>query len=117
MGGKPKPRKYDEVLAERVRVAIGPRPDVREQQMFGGLCFMVRGHMSVGVEKKALLVRTGREGYGEALAQPHAREMDFTGKPLRTMVFVDPPGVRTDAMLRRWIERGIAFAESQLAKG
>lgn len=58
------------------------------------------------------MVRVGPDGYEEALAQPHARPMDFTGRPLAGMVYVDPPGYRTDAALARWVQRGVDFVSS-----
>jgi TfoX/Sxy family transcriptional regulator of competence genes len=116
MGMKSRRPKFDEALAERVRVALGPRGDVIEKRMFGGLCFMVRGHMTVGIEKTNLMVRTGPDNYEDALAQPHARPMDFTGRPLRGFVYVEPGGVGTDRELAAWVKRGLAFAESQPTK-
>jgi hypothetical protein len=113
MGMKPRTSpKFDEALAERVRAALGPRADVVEKKMFGGLCFRVGGHMTVGIEKTNLMVRTGPDAYEDALGQPHARPMDFTGRPLRGFVYVEPAGLRTDKQLSAWISRGLAFAES-----
>jgi len=54
--------------------------------------------------------------YDEALARPHAREMDFTGRPLTGRVYVDPPGIAGAAALGRWLELALAFVRSQPAK-
>ena len=78
--------------------------------MFGGLCFMVNGAMCCGLTSTDFMVRVGPEKYREALAQPHARPMDFTGRPMRGLVYVDPPGIKTDAALARWVNRGVAYA-------
>ena len=78
--------------------------------MFGGLAFLVRGHMSCGIVGETLMVRVGPEHYTEALRLPHAREMDFTGRALKGFVYVAPNGVRTAAALKRWLELGAAFA-------
>jgi hypothetical protein len=83
---------YDEPLADRIRDALRSRPDVREQRMFGGLAFMIGGHMACGVTGERLMLRVGEEGAARALAEPHVRPMDFTGKPMRGMVFVEPAG-------------------------
>ena len=107
---------YDEGLAQRIREAFDERSDVTEKRMFGGVAFMVRGHMCCGVAREDLMVRVGPDAYGDALAQPHAREMDFTGKPMRGMVYVAPEGVDEDADLEAWIERGVAFSGSLPAK-
>jgi len=68
--------------------------------------------MCCGLTKTALMVRVGKDWYREALALPRARSMDFTGRPLAGMVYVDPPGYRTGAALARWVQRGVDFATS-----
>ena len=103
---------YDEALAERVRSLLSARSDVREQKMFGGLAFMVADKMAVGIVGDDLMVRVGRDAYDEALAQPHTRPMDFTGRPSRGMVYVAPDGVASDTDLARWVETGVAYATS-----
>ena len=103
---------YDERLAERVRGVLAPHRMVVEKKMMGGLCFMLRGHMCCGVMKDQLVVRVGRERHADALAEPHVRPMDFTGRPLRGFVFVAPAGIRTRRNLDRWVSRGVAFVGS-----
>ena len=107
---------YDEELADRVRVSLADRTDVSERKMFGGLSFMLRGNMCCGVEKENLMVRVGPDAYDEALAQPAARLMDFTGRPMKGMVFVGPEGYESDEGLRSWVERGVEYALSLPAK-
>ena len=107
---------YDEQLADRVRGVLARRKDVSEKKMFGGLSFMLGGNMCCGVDKDNLMIRVGPEQYETALAQPHARPMDFTGRPLKGMVYVDPEGYRTDAALAAWVKRGVGFAASLPAK-
>ena len=74
---------------------------------------MVNGHMCCGLTNTALMVRVGREHYERALALPHARPMDFTGRPLTGMVYVDPSGYRTDADLATWVQRGVDFVSTK----
>ena len=100
---------YDEKLAMRVRRVLADRDDVVEKKMFGGLCFMVNGAMCCGLTKSDFMVRVGPEKFDDALAQPHTRPMDFTGRPSKGMVYVAPEGLRTDAALARWVRRGLAF--------
>jgi len=107
---------YDEELVERIRAVLASRTDVTERKMFGGLTFMVGGNMSCGVDKENFMVRVGPDAYDDALAQPHARLMDFTGRPMKGMVFVDEAGYRDDADLARWVQRGVDFAASLPAK-
>ena len=103
---------FDEGLAERLREHYAAVCGVEEKKMFGGLAFMVNGHMSCGVNDEVLMVRLGAERYSEALEQPHARPMDFTGKPLKGFVFVDPPGIESDADLAAWVRRSLAFVHT-----
>ncbi len=100
---------FDEGLAERVRAVIGRRAGVTERKMFGGLAFMLNGHMFVGLLGETLMARVGPAGYEAALAEPHVREMDFTGRPMRGYVYVAPEGIDGDAELARWVERCMAF--------
>ena len=78
--------------------------------MMGGLCFMVGGHMAVGIVGDTLMVRVGPDGYERALARKHAREMDFTGRPTEGFVFVDAAGIKTRRSLGSWVALGTAFA-------
>src|SRR5271165_3683179 len=103
---------YDETLASRIRAALAKRTDVVEKKMFGGLCFMVGGAMCCGLTKTDFMVRVGPDRYDDALAQPHARPMDFTGRPLAGMVYVGPEGLRRAAALAKWVGRGVTFVSS-----
>ena len=99
---------YDEQLAARVRDLLRERTDVSERKMFGGLAFMVGGHMACGVLRDELIVRV--DPTSEAASLPHARPFDFTGRPTRGMVYVAPSGVATEDDLRDWVERSLAAA-------
>jgi len=107
---------FDKGLAERVRDLGGHSAGMSERKMFGGLCFMLHGNMSFGVVGSELMVRVGPDSYAEALSLPHAREMDFTGRSMRGMVFVGADGISEDDDLKDWLGRGIAFAGSLPAK-
>ncbi len=103
---------YDEGLAERIRGVLQDEPNVVEKKMFGGVCFMVGRKMSVGIVKDDLMVRVGPEKNDEALAQPHARPMDFTGRPMKGFVYVSPEGFEADERLAWWVAQGVSFARS-----
>jgi TfoX/Sxy family transcriptional regulator of competence genes len=100
---------YDEKLADRIRRALGPRDDVEERKMFGGLAFLRGGRMFCGIANDDLMVRVGPEAYEQALDKPHVRPMDFTGRPMKGYVFVAPAGRRTDAALRAWVNLSASF--------
>ena len=84
--------------------------------MFGGLTFMLQGNMCCGVAGDRLMVRVGPEKYDEALAEKHAELMDFTGRPMKGMVFVGSDGLTSDDDLKAWVQRGVDFALSLPAK-
>lgn len=94
---------FDEGLAQRVREALVERSGITERRMFGGLAFLVDGKMFVGISGPKLMARVGVERYRDALALPDVREMDFTGRPLKGYVYVEPPGLEDDEALRAWV--------------
>ena len=103
---------YDEAFAERVRGAIGPRPDVVEIKMFGGLCFMLHGNMFAGVVRNDLMLRVGKDAFAETLTRPGAKPMDFTGRPMVGMVFVEPQGCASKESLQAWLDDAVGFVET-----
>lgn len=103
---------YDEGVAKRVRKVLARRRNVAERRMFGGLTFMVGGHMCCGIVGEELMVRVGPDAYEEALGDRHAREMDFTGTPLKGFLFIEPPGFATEEALRAWVDRAVDFVKT-----
>ena len=103
---------YDEGVAERIRDYFGDRPDMVEKKMFGGIAFMHAGNMCCGVVEDILMARVGPDAYAQALERPHAREMDFTGKPLAGFIYVDPAGFSEDNELAAWIQLCESFTGS-----
>lgn len=103
---------FDEQLAERVREALGGRAEVSERRMFGGIAFMIAGNMADGIVGEDLMVRLGREDAERALAEPRVRPMDFTGRPMKGMVFVDSQGTASDQDLASWVDAGADYATS-----
>jgi hypothetical protein len=103
---------YDEELAARVREILeeGVPPD--ERKMFGGIAFMVNGHMCCGVIKEDLILRLGADVATKALRDQNVRPMDFTGRPMKGFVFVSPEGTKTEARLRRHIKSALDFVET-----
>ena len=96
---------YDERLAQRIRNALAGNRAVTERKMFGGIAFLRKGLMFVGILDSSLMARVGKENHADSLNRKHVREMDFTGKPMQGYVFVDAPGIKTKAQLRFWLER------------
>ena len=107
---------YDEALAQRVRSVLSGKRGVTEKKMFGGLAFLHRGNMFVGITENTLMALAGPANYERALATRGAREMDFTGRPMRGYVFVDPAGIKSAADLKRWVALCVDFAATLPAK-
>jgi TfoX/Sxy family transcriptional regulator of competence genes len=103
---------YDEGLAERLRELLPEHAGITEKKMFGGLCLLSRGHMFVGIVGEALMARVGPAAYDKALRRPHTRVMDFTGRPMKGYVFVDPPGYEEDRNLKRWVDDSLKFVKT-----
>jgi TfoX/Sxy family transcriptional regulator of competence genes len=107
---------FSEALAARVRQALGRPSGLTERKMFGGLAFLLNGNMCCGVVSDRLMLRLGENGAAEALTEPHAHVMDFTGKPMKSMVYVDPAGLESEEALRQWVRRAVSYASSLPAK-
>jgi hypothetical protein len=103
---------YDEALAERVREQLAPEQAIGEKAMFGGLAFLVEGNMAVGLSGDELMVRVGPDASDDALARPHTRLFDMTGRPMKGWILVAPEGVAEDDDLAAWVARGVDFARS-----
>lgn len=103
---------FDDGLAERIRDLVADELGLSERKMFGGLCFLLYGNMCFGIVGSELMVRVGPDAYDAALVLPDAREMDFTGRSMRGMVYVGEGGLAEDDLLSAWLERGLAFAGS-----
>lgn len=83
---------FDETLANRIRERMKGRSGIAERKMFGGLAFLLRGHMCCGVVGSDLVVRVGPDAYERLLREPCARPIDFTARPLKGMVYVSLSG-------------------------
>jgi len=107
---------FDERLAERIRGSLGRRKGLAEKKMFGGIAFLLNGNMCVGVHKSELIVRLAAEKTDAALAEPHTRRFDFTGRPMKGWILVEQAGLKTDAKLGKWVQVAAKYAGSLPAK-
>jgi TfoX/Sxy family transcriptional regulator of competence genes len=103
---------FDELLAERIRIALAASAGITERKMFGGLVFMLNGNMCCGASRHGLMVRVGKEGRDEALTLPHTRPMLMKGREMAGFIFVDPEGCESRAALAKWVARGVRFASA-----
>ncbi len=101
---------YDEKLAEQVGGLLKARAVGFEQKrMMGGLCFLVDDKMCLGVEKDRLMVRIDPEIHDEALKRKGCGPMDFTGRPMRGFVFVQPEGWTSQRDLASWLDLALEY--------
>ncbi len=103
---------FDEGLAYRIRGQVGPRPDLTERKMFGGIAFMTSGNLLVGVVGDDLVCRVGPEAMDDALSRPGARVFDMTGRAMTGWVLVDGAALAEDDDLAEWVERASRFVET-----
>ena len=107
---------YDQQLVSRIRIMLAGRQGFAEKKMFGGVSFLLNGKMCFGVIRDDLVVRVGPKIYEKTLAMPHARPMDFTGKPLKGFVYVGSKWLSRNAALEKWLGLGMDYASSLLKK-
>ena len=94
----------------QVRKALESQQGIREQKMFGGICFLHHGNMLCGLDNNLrLMIRVGPNQYERVLQMKHARKMDFTGRPMKGFIFVDPEGWKTTRGLHKWLTLGLSF--------
>lgn len=107
---------YDTDLANRIRELVAPDP-IDEREMFGGLAFLIGGHMAVCVSGQGgLMVRVPREDTDKLLAHAHVSPMVMAGRETRGWLRVAAEGVKTKRQLQSWVRRGTDYARSLPAK-
>ena len=104
---------YDEDLANAIREALAGEPGVTEQRMFGGLAFLIGGHMAVAASGQGgLMLRVDPGDTAALLEEPHAQPFEMRGRQMDGWLRVDAAGVRTQEDLEPWVRRGVAYARS-----
>ncbi|QIE58472.1 TfoX/Sxy family protein [Rasiella rasia] len=101
----------DELIYRLQTASIPWSSHISEKKMFGGHCFLFKGKMCFGETKERLMVRVVADKMEATLAMPNVRPMDFTGKPIKEMVFVSAEGYNTEEKLQHFIELGIEHAQ------
>jgi TfoX/Sxy family transcriptional regulator of competence genes len=107
---------YDEKLADRIRESLLDRKGIIEKKMFGGVAFMQKEKMFVGIVKDELMLRVMEAKEPEALEHPHARPMDFTGRPMKGFLFISPEGFKSKKQLESWLALGLEYVKLSPAK-
>ena len=107
---------HEEAVADRVRKEFLKIEGVTERKMFGGIAFMVHGNMCCGVINDKLMVRVGPEEYKASLTKPNVHEMDFTGRPLKGFIYVEPAGFKSVKDLKYWINKAMEYVMTRPKK-
>jgi TfoX/Sxy family transcriptional regulator of competence genes len=108
---------YNQTLADRIAQKLVEKNVIfAEKKMMGGLAFMVNDKMCIGVVKENMMLRVMDEHYEAMLEKPHCRQMDFTGKPLKNFLFVEPEGLLKNTYFENCIDLGIEFGERGIVK-
>ncbi len=94
---------YNQALAEKIRRVVATQKGMSEKAMFGGIAFLEKGKMVVGVQGDSLMARIGPEAYEDVLQTPHVKPMIFTGKPMRGFIYVSQKGWSNDSTLKKWV--------------
>ena len=106
---------YNQELALRIREQLKLFPEAfTEKKMFGGLSFLYRGKMTVGIIKNELAVRVISDKMPQIMQSPHVRPMDFTKRPMKEFIYVAPAGFATETQLQDFINLGLEHAKSKL---
>ncbi len=112
---------FNEDLALRIRNIVNLFPNkitsnFKEKKMFGGLAFLYKGKMTVGIVNDSLMVRVIDSKMPSLLKDKNIRPMDFTKRPMKEFIYVDEAGYRTELQLQTWIELGLEHAQLKLKK-
>jgi TfoX/Sxy family transcriptional regulator of competence genes len=108
---------YDEVLAERVREVVGAEPGMTEKRMFGGLGFLLYGNLAVSASSQGgLLVRIDPNEAESLISNPHVRRFEMRGREMAGWLHVEAEALASDDELRRWVDKGVTYAQSLPAK-
>jgi hypothetical protein len=104
---------YDEKLAARIRDLLADEPDLVEKKMFGGLAFLIRGHMAVAASGQGgLMVRVDPAAGDKLIETTSARPMEMRGRPMSGWLRLDTDDVRAKRQLARWVMTGVTYAKS-----
>jgi TfoX/Sxy family transcriptional regulator of competence genes len=104
---------YDEELAHRIREVVQREPGLTEKRMFGGLAFLINGHMAAAASSQGGMLLRVEPGETESLIdEPHVRRFEMRGREMDGWLRVDAAAFETDDELRQWVRHGVTYARS-----
>jgi TfoX/Sxy family transcriptional regulator of competence genes len=104
---------YDEDLANRLRELLADEDAITEKKMFGGLAFLLRGHMSVSASGQGgVLARVDPAETDALLQKPHVSRMEMRGRTMDGWLRIAPEGVKTKRQLESWVRRSVGYVRT-----
>jgi hypothetical protein len=101
---------YNEFLADRIRLILHEKKiNFIEKKMMGGLAFMIDSKMCIGIIKADLMARIDPGMESVALLRQGCRQMDFTRRPMKGYIFINPEGTDMDKDLESWVDMALEF--------
>lgn len=101
---------YNKAIEVRIDSFVSGWKDILKKNMFGGVCYLLKGNMFCGIYKDSLILRLGEEGAKRAMILPAVGPFDITGKPMKGWVMVAPAGFQKEEDLKEWLAKARAFA-------
>ena len=104
---------FDDQLADRIRKKLGRRRGLTEKRMFGGLAFLIGGHMAVSASGQGgMLLRVDPARTDELVTEPSVDRFQMGGRRMDGWLHVGLEAIRTEDALRQWVAHGVAYARS-----
>ncbi|MDY6881569.1 MAG: TfoX/Sxy family protein [Thermodesulfobacteriota bacterium] len=103
---------FDEAIENRIKKIVSKLKNCEARKMFGGLCYLLDGHMFCGVYKDYLILRMGEPTSKETLKSSFARPFDITGRPMKGWVMLGKEGFKSEDELKDWLEKAEKFVRT-----
>ena len=107
---------FSEKLDTRITELLKTKRGLVKKKMFGGVCYMLKDKMIAGIVEDKLMIRCIKDEYDSLLKKPHAAVMNFTGRPMKGFLYIEPAGIKTNKQLQKWLDVGIEFAHKSPPK-
>jgi hypothetical protein len=102
---------YDETLAKRIDELIKEKRNFSGKKMFGGIGYLYKGNMCIGVHKDELIIRYDPEKTEEINKTKNVRVFDITGRPMKGWSLVAPEACK-GSLLKQWFDLSFDFVKS-----
>lgn len=109
--GKDQCSMYNRELEERIDHSLRRFGPVTKKMMFGGISYLINGHICFGIYKESLVLRTGREESAELIKAGKAGPLNITGRAMRGWVLVPPDVIETDQELLKMLTLGAGYVQ------